>query len=386
MLDTLSLASAVGAAAPPAPSLHAARTSPLPTRREHPPLDRPRRLEYGDPIRVLGTMAVMLGHVADVPLFDAEPNTWQWLLINVLDSGSRWAVPVYVMLSGALLLDPARDESAGQFYRKRLARLGIPIVFWSAFFMLFAIFYTHASTPREALRNLSNGEPYLHLHFIFRLAGLYALTPALRVLVRHASRTLLKQTVLILFVIWAADSLINGIRCIEPSAFACFAPFLGYYLCGYLLRDIRPSRRTRILAMAGFVGSLIVLVAWSSLMARYYDVSPFPSRPMLLHDFLSPVRITMGVCSWILLTHLFRNPMPAQSRFARIVVLLAPLTLGIYLVHPAIRDVLARHGLAAMNFANLVVGVPTVTLMCYILTTITVACAVRVPYVRRLVL
>ncbi|HEX2988992.1 MAG TPA: acyltransferase family protein, partial [Chloroflexota bacterium] len=276
----------------------------------------------------------MLGHVADIPLFNAAPNTLSWLSINLLDSASRWAVPVYVMLSGALLLDPARDESPTQFYRKRLGRLGIPIVFWSAFFMLFAIFYTHASTPREALRNLANGEPYLHLHFIFRLAGLYALTPALRVLVKHASRTLLIQTVLILFVIWSADSLINGLRYIEPSAFARFAPFMAYYLCGYLLRDLVPSRRTLLLALVGLVASILALVAWSSLMARYYDVSPFPSRPMLLHDFLSPVRITMGLCSWILLTWLFRRPLPTGSLLARISAWLAPLTLGIYLVHP----------------------------------------------------
>ena len=85
---------------------------------------RPRWLHYGDHLRILGTVAVVVGHVADMTLYQAKPLSATWWTCNWWDAACRWAVPVYIMLSGSLLLDPARGEPPGVFYRKRLARLG----------------------------------------------------------------------------------------------------------------------------------------------------------------------------------------------------------------------------------------------------------------------
>ena len=74
---------------------------------------KPRYMPYGDPIRVLGTIAVVLGHVCDMPMQHEDPAGLNWWMCNIGNSVARWAVPVYIMLSGALLLDPTRSESPG---------------------------------------------------------------------------------------------------------------------------------------------------------------------------------------------------------------------------------------------------------------------------------
>src|SRR2546421_12864729 len=100
-----------------------------------PAQDKPRRMQYGDAVRIIGTIAVVIGHVSDLRLFSTHVLDRDWWICNCWDAITRWAVPCYIMLSGALLLDPARAEAPGEFYRKRLARIGVPLVFWTIFFM-----------------------------------------------------------------------------------------------------------------------------------------------------------------------------------------------------------------------------------------------------------
>ena len=78
-------------------------------------------LAYGDAMRVLGVLAVLMVHTCDMILFDKDAiGQPHWWACNLLDSAGRWAVPMFIMLSGALLLNHSREQTAGEFYRRRL--------------------------------------------------------------------------------------------------------------------------------------------------------------------------------------------------------------------------------------------------------------------------
>jgi surface polysaccharide O-acyltransferase-like enzyme len=347
------------------------------------PAAKPQWMHYGDHIRILGTIAVVLNHVADMTLYGAVPLSHQWWACNWWDAACRWAVPVYIMLSGSLLLDPARGEPPGVFYRKRLARLGVPLVFWSAFFMWLDVYYTgwratvnpafevdgpagqfahhylwaeHTrwewfkylvfQKPAASWRLLLVGQPYVHMHFIFRIFGLYAFTPMLRVFVRHATRPMLWGTVILLLTVSAADTVANNLTETSLSMFFRFVPFLGYYLFGYLMRDGAPSWGWLGAAWLGFAGSIAVLAGGTGLLVKRFIVEPGvhdtiygpPSLGMMLYDFVSPVRVVMGLCAWVVLVSLFRNPFPRGKVGRSVIRFWANTTLGLYLIHPLFRE------------------------------------------------
>ncbi len=362
-------------------------------------------MAYGDAVRVLGTVAVVFGHVADMPMADVPPTSLAWWVCNIVNSVARWAVPVYIMLSGALLLDPARNESPSVFYRKRLARLGAPLVFWSAFFMWFSVHYTGwVPSWKEAFTNLVLGQPYAHLHFIFRIAVLYAFTPMFRVFVRHSSRPMLISTVVILFAVWSADSVINGFLGTSLSAFARFAPFVSFYLCGYLMRESYASREGIKWYVAGFFTCATLLAGITGALCMKYGFKWYPSIPLVLYDFLSPVRIPLALFAWVVLITYFRERTTANSRSARLMAFLAPTTLGLYLIHPMfreilyypypIRDWLATHlhmgflwqfnGINPLN-PNVFVGIPLMAGLVYLLSLGSVLLLRVTPGARRIV-
>lgn len=372
-----------------------------------PLLARPKHMAYGDAVRVLGTVAVVVGHVADLPMAKVAPDTLDWWMCNIANSIARWAVPVYIMLSGALLLDPARKESASVFYRKRLARLGAPLVFWSAFFILFEVYYLgpawDASWSRS-LQNLALGQPYPHLHFIFRIAVLYAFTPMFRVFVRHAPRKMLVSTVIILFAVWSADSVINAFMGTSLSALARFAPFVSFYLAGYLLRESYAAPGQLKWYVIALLACATLLAVITGVLCMTLGFAWYPSVPLMLYDFLSPVRVPMAICAWIILITIFRENSPALRKTGKWFAILAPTTLGLYLIHPAFREVLYSPYTLRDLLANIpgfgfmwhwnsldplwptaAIGIPIMASVVYLLSLGAVMLMMRIPFVRRVV-
>ena len=97
--------------------------------------DRSENLFWVDVIRALVMFGVVLAHVsADVITeWGRFPASWWWAA-NIYDSFARGCVPVFVMVSGALLLP--KDESYRSFFVKRFKRILIPFVVWTALYLL----------------------------------------------------------------------------------------------------------------------------------------------------------------------------------------------------------------------------------------------------------
>lgn len=331
-------------------------------------------LTYGDAMRVLGVLAVIVVHTCDMVMFSKPAGSAYWWAVNLLDATGRWAVPVFIMLSGALLLSPSRQESAGEFYRRRLARLGIAVAFWSAFFMVFAVEYlgpAWGAAPAAVWKQLLAGAPYVHLHFVFRLGGLYLITPMLRVYVRHSPWNLRALMVLVILGLGMANSvascflgqLVGGnMLYTQPSAFMILWPFLGFYLAGNVLREIQVTPRLLKGSCVAFVLSWAAMAGGTGLIVPAgKNIQAYPNLDVMLYDFLSAPRVAMSVAAWFILAHVFGR-MPLETPHQRFFKWAAPLTLGIYLVHPLFREVLWQNT-NCFSWPNVWLAIPLMMLL-----------------------
>ena len=84
------------------------------------------RIFYLDEIRALAILLVLLAHtIQNFPVqvdYLASPTLLSYLTI------SRMGVPLFFMLSGALLI--GKDYTLSEFFKKRFTRVLIPAVFW----------------------------------------------------------------------------------------------------------------------------------------------------------------------------------------------------------------------------------------------------------------
>ena len=124
------------------------------------------RLFYADALRVVAALLVVTAHIALGLLYFSPPErplSWfDWHFAAAINSSARWIVAGFVMVSGAFLLNPARDEPPALFYRKSLSRIGIPLLFWSAFYTTIRILH-RLLQPFHHRHNLLH-LPHLPLH------------------------------------------------------------------------------------------------------------------------------------------------------------------------------------------------------------------------------
>ncbi|NOY73242.1 MAG: acyltransferase family protein, partial [Gammaproteobacteria bacterium] len=160
-----------------------------------------------DNSRILAVYAVVVLHVSADVVLGNDVGTEYWWFGNVYDSIVRWCVPVFVMISGALLLDPNKQENLLTFYTKRCSRIFVPILCWSIFFLawfcLKSVVKDNEVTSIELLKRLLSGKPHYHMWFLYMILSLYLFTPFFRKIVAHSTKKELIFFIVIVFIMSA---------------------------------------------------------------------------------------------------------------------------------------------------------------------------------------
>jgi surface polysaccharide O-acyltransferase-like enzyme len=365
---------------PPPPTIHAASTTPTPPRVH---------LLYGDVLRIVATLFVVGLHVVVlcVPLASGQAMT---LLSESVHAVSRWAVPCFIMLSGALLIAPS-DESAVAFYRKRFRRVGVPLLFWSVVSVLLChVWLSDAAGIGQILKHSLDatlrGQPDIHLWFVFTVLGLYAVTPVIRLLWKHTGRR--QQWLMTLFCLFVAfgatisSGLLNdgGWRTPAlPNLFSEWVYFLGYFLIGALLRDLRLTRLALYLCVAGIVISVTSIFGGYYFTVRHDELL---RAQAFFHNYLSPL-VFIGAVPVFLL---FSNLLADRSAPSPLLTTLAGATFGVYLMHLVVVRLLLTSDLVVSQLSakpfQTTAGLVLVTLLVSFAVTL---CITRIPRLRAIV-
>lgn len=316
-----------------------------------------------DVLRIAACLAVILLHSAAgyVYKFNQVP-LWEWQLGNFLDSATRWCVPVFVLLSGALNISVANKEGA-PFFRKRFTRLLPVIIFWTAAY----VYYTGMMDPAFVLHNILSGYPYYHLYFLFLIAGLYFMTPAFTAYAEAVGEERFRKTGICCLVFTIIAMTISA-----PvfNAMTLALPFVGYYLLGKSLsRKPIPLK----IAVTGLIASILftTIVTWLLVEKHGITVSG-----IWLYDFWTPNVAVMAICVFSIFARLKIQQTPVLTYVSGV-------TLGVYLVHVMVLETLQK----AMVNQDLVFSAPLTIAIHFVGTAaISFAFAVimgKVPIIRR---
>lgn len=341
-----------------------------------------RDFAWADVLRVAAILAVVVIHASGPLVKTAEVGSRTWWFAVLSDAGCSWAVPVFAMLSGALLLGRSRVESLSSFYRRRFLRVGLPAIAWIiAYFVFRRQYLSENLTVRQYAEQTLSGFPYFHLYFVFVVLGLYAVTPLLRVFLAHASwREALLATGGALFLAWANQLGLTFLRIgSNATALTFFLPYLGYFLLGYLLRDVQVSGRTARLAAVGFV------VAWLAQGVEAYWLQSSHHIRVWLYPLtkFSETTMLMAVCV-VLLGKVLSPRLTRGDASRRLWKRGAEASFAVYLAHPMVLAYLAREtwlGPQVSSGPELV----SVVLITAVVTFAAGLVATRVPVLRRLV-
>lgn len=339
----------------------------------------PHRFIWIDNIRIFSAFAIVCIHTVSGVAASFEFGSVGWWTGNIYDSSVRWGVPLFVMVSGFLLLAPSKNEDWIRFYKKRASRILIPLVFWSIFYLVWSV-VSHDLSGESVLlftiKRLLAGAPYYHMWFLYMLLGLYFFVPFIKTFVKQLD---FSQLLLICIVMFCMAAVHIGVsRFYYPRQTSVFVNrfllYLPYFLAGYLIGN------TRRQGYKAFVGLLFLCSVLMTIAGVYFvtKISSF-EKGRYFHSYFSLTVIPMSL-SLFYLSKFIKRPIINGN----ITKKLANLTLGVYLVHPFFLDILGDFGIRATSF-NVIFSVSFIALLIFGLSIVASQIISTIPFFRKVI-
>lgn len=289
-----------------------------------------------DFLRVLSIVAVLLLHVSAYFVINRDVGSASWLIGNSIDSLLRWCVPVFVMISGALLLDSSKSESLSIFYSKRVKKILVPIIFYTTLYSLWKIFRAYVSgQPIElslVLIDALNGEAFYHLWFLFMIIGLYAFTPFFRVFAGAVHHADYKVFISLACGLSAIASVVqSAIGADSGLALFSFITFVPYFFLGHWMR-FTTWQPSNFVCSVGFFFSYAITFFGSWFFSVVYGLE----AGLSFYEYNAPNVMAMAIFVFALA----RNSISDRFKYANSTSFVLPYVFGIYLIHLLILDLL----------------------------------------------
>ena len=290
-----------------------------------------------DLVRVVAVFQVVLVHLSYVIFFKDELPPSDWAAANFYDSLSRMGVPLFFMVSGFLLL--GKSEPVSDFFRKRFVKVGIPALFWSVFYLFFAVAAYRNGTMSpfrillSMLKTMYLGDVEIHLWFLYILLGIYLVAPLLRVFVSAASQRDLAYFAIMWFVATPFLEVLQFLTGFKTALdIPVVAGYVGYFMLGYLLRDVRLSRRGWILSVLGIVVAVAITFIGTGLLSAGEE-----HVEIRLYSYFSLPTVLASICGFLVLKDLGKRLSGKAGTAMRII---SAASFGIYLIHILVVDLL----------------------------------------------
>lgn len=294
------------------------------------------RLDF---LRALASFGVVLLHMAG-PIVSGYSGvvTQNWWFSNVINSMVRWSVPVFFMISGYLYLKDVRCYPV--FFLKKLTRVGLPLLFWSVFFVCLSVYYEGERIGFfYFVRTFVLGSCYFHLWFLYALIGLIISVPILYAFWEKFDDRGVKYYLIIWFIVTSVSPFINklllvvkGTELVSYFDFSIFLGYSGFFFLGALLGKIRFTTRQAGIAFFGFaVAGFLTLYGtyWVSSLSKEFNPT--------FYSYTSPTTVIMACSIYIVILRMAQSIVSTEKLkwLVPFYHFLGKTSFGVYLMHPA---------------------------------------------------
>ncbi|MGM9795265.1 MAG: acyltransferase [Candidatus Aphodosoma sp.] len=287
-----------------------------------------------DILRILAILIVVFLHIS-YPFFEENTlNSPQWLRAIIPDTISRWGVPVFVMISGAFMLQ--KEIPIKVLFNKYIKRLVILLLCWNVIYHIPEIKSMSFSVKNVMSIFFSSGEGY-HLWFLYMLIGIYIIIPIIKKIVDGG----LTKYVLCL---WACTSIlffwfVKSSTFIHLQYYLLNFPFqidyVGFFILGhYLYSEVKLTKKQRCLIYSLGIFSLACMSLGT------YGISVvFGKKLYYFIENLSVFNVLVSVALFVFFRYFDVESCLILSKSKSVIGKLSNLTLGVYLIHIIILNI-----------------------------------------------
>lgn len=349
-----------------------------------------RRVVWLDILRVFSAFTIVFLHISAAYLENVVPlGSVNWFITDLYLAFTRFAVPVFVMISGVFFLNPQKDLTIGQMYKHYIFRILTVLLGWALFrTLLMNVWLGHAPVSAWAPDVFTSIKWYWFLPMII---GLYMMTPVLRALSALNNRKVLAYFIVLSFVMALCLPMLENVErfywpmAIRPSAFTdilkipCLV-FGAHFVFGYYAYTYDIGFRMKKVLYASAVVSWLLMagggyVFWNEKANPLYFYFMFGAS-LAPFSFLTGAAVFLLAKDWLGKISFS----PAAASFMR---RLAYYSLGVYMLHIILVELGIHFGVfKALSFCPAIL-VPVLAVVLFMLCNGIIAVLYKILWFRK---
>lgn len=219
-----------------------------------------------DILRVAATCAVVLLHTVtgvmdatDMSVFPTEKKVFLVLLDLI-----TWCVPLFVLISGYLFLNPAREIPFRKMIFKYCRRILLALLLFGIPYACMELVMTEHTFRigmlGEAFWMVCKGESWSHMWYLYMILLLYFLTPALKWILARVPKTVVY---VILAGLLLGSSILPFLKKLLDLEMLPVLPdggiYFFYYICGYLFACGKGTPKACARSRRVVLGSILLI-------------------------------------------------------------------------------------------------------------------------------
>ena len=319
-----------------------------------------KNIAWIDILRIVSCFMVVLAHCCDPFMAQFTNNHADYMSAIAWGSLMRPCVPLFVMISGFLLLPVTTTTSA--FYSRRIKKIVIPLIFWSVITPLLYFGYLsffETSNPNILAENFTFDATLTKLYtflfnftydtiplwYLYMLIGVYLFMPIIGAWLNQAE----KKEIRLFLIIWGVTMLLPYVKMFAPmvgylgnygsmdilgecfwnpyGVFYYFSGFTGYVVLAYYLKKYPLNwswTRTTSIAVPLFVLGYLITYYGFIAVGKIY---PGNYEYLEILWYFSGINVFMMTIAVYLLIH------KIEYKGSKSVKTAAGLTFGVFLSH-----------------------------------------------------
>lgn len=313
------------------------------------------RQKVYDYIRVLACLCIIGIHSTGRSSYEFN-EIWE-IVDYILHDFFRISLPVFFLLSGALLLSGRKQESVGEFYKRRFIKIVLPFFVYSLFYAVWVnqnfrlLDCFSVETWKNIIKNILPGikgtlETYqaVPLWFVYTIIGIYIVAPFLKVMLQNMDEKMLKTLAVVLFVMRCIKNYVPVWFGLKIGVDYIFSGWILYFILGYIIIQPWMEKYYKWIAVSGAlafgISSVVYIVFPQNVSENYYDLAP---------------HMILQACGLFILMYKSENVICKNEKVTKVVTILSKYTFSIYLLHSFTMREVIKSGILDRLTGNVII-------------------------------
>ena len=322
------------------------------------------RWVYMDVCKIVAFVLIVFTNIVAGIWGSVEIGSSTWWVLNTYNGLSRFSVPLFFLMLGALLLNPLKDLSMKEIYLKLLIPVLTSFLFWSTAYVLFSyVIYSPETFSnfnfRDFISTVLQGDPYRHW-FVFLIIQLYLVLPFLRVIAKDLN---ICRCFLILWMIFSLfTNTLNRTAAVfnlSPTASSfvyetlgvlsrikptMVIDYIGYAVLGYYIHSCNITKKAGIPALIVFAASIVYTI----IMSNYLSVKTGEPNQMFFENL--SFNNCISAASFMVAMKAFSENVWYKDRTYKIILFFSAGAFGLFMTHAFVLRLLTAFNLDGLSF------------------------------------